>query len=108
MKNRWSDRTPSYLRTTAIVLMILSIVIAMTIKYGGITIPPYLIVVVLLVIGSLVACFKLAHRVNLSSVFSSGISYHKENDFNVDRLLNIFTIMGCLSSSLLSIFVVLG
>lgn len=106
--NRWSDRTPPLQRTAAAVLMMLSLSAVLAIEYGGIEVTSSLwIVVGVLTLVSLVVCFRLACRASLSSRFPSGVSFHKEDEYNIDRMLNIFTIIGCLSSALIAIITAL-
>lgn len=107
MMNRWSDRTPPLQRKAALILMMLSLSAALAIEYGGIEASsPIWIIVGVLMLASLLVCFRLASRISLSSRFSSGVSFYKENEYNIDRVLNILTIIGCLSSVLFAVFTV--
>ncbi|OCP68358.1 hypothetical protein [Vibrio parahaemolyticus] len=106
--NRWLDRTPPLQRKAAVVLMMLSLLAALVIEYGGLEVSsPLWIVVGVLTLASLVVCFKLACRASLSSRFPSGVRFYKEDEYNFDRMLNILTIIACLSSALFAIITAL-
>lgn len=106
--NRWSDRTPPLQRKAAVILMMLSLSAVLTMEYGGLEASsPLWVVVGVLTLASLLVCFRLGGRASFSSRFSSGVSFYKEDEYNIDRVLNILIIIGCLSSALFAVFTAL-
>lgn len=104
MKTTWSDLTPTYQRKLALALMSISLIVSLISEYGGVKTPSLTVASWLILLASVIICSVLARRTRFSSRFRNGVSFHKEDEYNLDRLLNMFTIIGCLGSALITLY----